>query len=85
MELSSSRIAEITKRLVLSRTRILLKFPFYGLLLMHVGFGVDTKSETAYTDGEKIVFNPDFIDSLTDTEVDIVMIFEFTTISHAIL
>ena len=82
MELSNSRVAEITKRLVLSRTRILLKFPFYGLLLMHVGFGVDTKSETAYTDGEKIVFSPDFIDSLTDTEVDIVMMHE---ILHIVL
>ena len=82
MELSNSRITEITKRLVLSRTRILLKFPFYGLLLMHVGFGVDTKSDTAYTDGEKIVFNPDFIDSLTDTEVDIVMMHE---ILHIVL
>ena len=82
MELSDKRIADITKRLLLSRTRILLKFPFYGLLLMHVKFGVDYKSPTAYTNGSKIAFNPDFIDELTDTEVDVVMMHE---ILHIVL
>lgn len=82
MELSDKRITDITKRLLLSRTRILIKYPFYGLLLMHVKFGVDDKCSTAYTDGHKIVFCPDFIDELTDTEVDIVMMHE---ILHIVL
>ena len=82
MELSNQRITELTKRLLLSRTRILVKYPFYGLLLMHVGFGVDFKCSTAYTNGRKIVFNPNFLDELTDSEVDVVMLHE---IMHIVL
>ena len=82
MELSDKRIKEITKRLLLSRTRILMKYPFYGLLLMNVQFGVDVNCETAYTNGKKIAFGPEFIDQLTDEEVDIVMLHE---ILHIVL
>ena len=82
MELSTKRLSDISKRILESRTRILIKNPFYGLLLTHVDYGVDNKSSTAYTNGKKIVFNPDFIDSLTDTEVDIVMLHE---ILHIVL
>ena len=49
---------------------------------MHVQFGADYRSSTAYTNGHKIVFNPDFIDDLTDMEVDIVMMHE---ILHIVL
>ncbi|MGN0814958.1 MAG: VWA-like domain-containing protein [Candidatus Coproplasma sp.] len=82
MELSDNRIKELTKRLLLSRTRILLKYPFYGLLLMHVAFRLDFKCSTAYTDGRKIAFCPDFLDELTDSEVDTVMLHE---IMHIVL
>ena len=82
MELSNQKINELTKRLLLSRTRILLKHPFYGLLLMHVGFSIDCSCETAYTDGRKIAFSPDFLDMLTDYEVDVVMLHE---IMHIVL
>ena len=81
MALSSNRVNELTKRLLLSRTRILIKQPFYGLLLMHVGFGLDSACPTAYTDGQKIAFNPDFLDELTDEEVDIVMMHEIMHIA----
>ena len=66
MELSNQKIAELTKRLYLSRTRILIKNPFYGLLLMQVGFSIDCDCPTAYTDGKKIAFSPNFLDKLTD-------------------
>ena len=82
MELSNQKINDLTKRLLLSRTRILIKYPFYGLLLMHVGFSVDFKCSTAYTDGRKIAFNPDFLDELTDSEVDTVMLHE---VMHIVL
>ena len=82
MELSNQKIAELTKRLYLSRTRILIKNPFYGLLLMQVGFSIDCDCPTAYTDGKKIAFSPNFLDKLTDTEVDIVMLHE---IMHIVL
>lgn len=82
MELSNQKINELTKRLLQSRTRILLKQPFYGLLLMHVGFSLDCHCPTAYTDGKKIAFHPDFLDQLTDSEVDIVLLHE---IMHIVL
>lgn len=82
MDLSNEKINELSKRLLLSRMRILTKYGFYGVLLMHMKFGLDAPCETACTDGEKIMFNPTFLDELTDSEVDFVLMHE---ILHAAL
>ena len=44
MELSSKKIKEYTKRLMLSKMRILCNNGFYGLLLMHMKYGLDADS-----------------------------------------
>ena len=82
MAISEQRAREATRRLLLSRMRILCNNGFYGLLLMHMKFSLDESAETAYTDGERIAFGPDFLDDLSDGELDFVMMHE---ILHVVL
>ena len=82
MALSEEQIKELTKRLFLSRTRILINTPFYGLLLMQTPFAIDESCKTAYTDGFKIAFGSKFLAIITDDEVDIVLLHE---IMHIVL
>lgn len=82
MEASNNRIAECGRRLMLSRMRILNENGFYGLLLMHMKFMLDEECSTAATDGEIIYFAPNFLSSLTDCELDFVMMHE---VLHAAL
>ena len=82
MALSESKIKGCIKRLLLSRMRILYNHGFYGLLLMHMIYAVNEEIETACTDGVRITFGIDFLDSLSDSELDFVMMHE---ILHVVL
>lgn len=82
MALSDERIRICTKRLLLARTRILCSHGFFGILLMHMKFAVDEDTPTACTDGIYITFGADFMDSLTDSEIDFVLMHE---ILHVVL
>lgn len=82
MALSEEQIREYVKRLLVSRMRLLCKHGFFGLLLMHMKFGVDENVPTAYTDGVKIVFGTKFLEGLSDSELDFVMMHE---IMHVVL
>ena len=82
MALSEEQIREYVKRLLVSRMRLLCKHGFFGLLLMHMKFGVDENVPTAYTDGVKVVFGTKFLDGLSDSELDFVMMHE---IMHVVL
>lgn len=82
MALSEDKIQGYIKRLLLSRMRILCNHGFYGLLLMHMIYAVSEEVETACTDGVRITFGTDFLDSLNDSELDFVMMHE---ILHVVL
>lgn len=82
MALSEEKIRKYIQRLLLSRMRILCNHGFYGLLLMAYGIFLNEKLETACTDGIRITFGTDFLDSLTDSELDFVMMHE---ILHVVL
>lgn len=82
MELSNEKIRFYTKRLLMSRMRILCNNGFYGLLLMHMVFSIDENCETAATDGKRIFFGPNFLNELSDSELDFVMMHE---ILHVVL
>lgn len=82
MVLSDEKKREYMRRLLLSRTRILCRNGFYGLLLMHAVYAIDEGCETAATDGKRIFFAPEFLDSLSDTELDFIMMHE---ILHIVL
>ena len=64
------------QKLLLSRLRIINQHGFYGMLLMQMRFGIDDECETAYTDGRRICFNTDFLNRLTNDELDFVMMHE---------
>lgn len=76
MELSEQKIREYSMRLMKSRLRLLCTNGFYGLLLMHMVLTIDEECETAATDGVRIYFGPDFLENLTDPQIDIVMMHE---------
>lgn len=82
MVLSDEKKKEYIKRLLLSRMRILCNNGFYGLLLMHMIYSIDENCETAATDGRRIIFGPRFLDELSDSELDFIMMHE---ILHAVL
>lgn len=83
MELSDEKKREYIKRLLLSRMRLLNNHGFFGLLLMHMIFALtDELTETACTDGVRIWFNPSFLEMLSDSELDYVMMHE---ILHVVL
>ncbi|MBQ3111110.1 MAG: hypothetical protein IJC69_08235 [Clostridia bacterium] len=73
---SDEKIREAAKRLLLSRMRVLLNNGFYGLLLMHMKFALDEECETAATDGERIYFSPTFMERVSDSEIDFVLMHE---------
>ena len=66
----------IVKRLQMARLHLLRTQPFYALLLLHMTFSLDLSCGTAYTDGTRIAFNPDFINHLSDSELEFVLIHE---------
>ena len=82
MELSEQVKRDCIKRLLLSRMRILNNHGFFGLLLMHMVFSLTLECDTACTDGVRISFNPTFLQELTDSELDFVLMHE---ILHVVL
>ncbi len=82
MALSEEQTRGYVRRLLLSRMRVLCRHGFYGLLLMHMRFAIDEEMETASTDGTFIYFCPAFLDTLSDSELDCVMLHE---LMHVVL
>ncbi len=76
MDKFDKRTYEIIKRLQNARLNLLSKQPFYALLLLHMKFALDITCETAYTDGNRIAFNPDFMDAISDKELEFVLMHE---------
>ena len=71
-----SSMKEYQRRLLLARIRILTNYGFYGIMLENMAFGLDPGCDTAYTDGSKICFSPKFMESLSDMELDFVLMHE---------
>ena len=71
-----SNLKEYQRRLLLARIRILTNYGFYGIMLENMSFGLDSSCDTAYTDGSKICFSPKFMESLSDSELDFVLMHE---------
>ena len=67
---------EYVRRLILARMHLLSTHGFFGLLLMHAEFALDSEIATAATDGKKIYFCPKFMDELSDSELEFVLMHE---------
>lgn len=84
--MANTMITEDDKRLVSirlrdARMRMVLKNPFYGNLILHLKFTLG-KCGTAATDMRHIVFDPEFVINLSDSELDFVLKHE---IMHCVL
>ncbi len=82
MNLTSEQIKNYSKRILSARTHILLNNGFFGILLMHLKFGLEEGINTAATDGMKIVFDPKFLDGITDKELEFILMHE---LMHVVL
>ena len=71
-----AEIIEVCRRIQNSRLRLLVEHGFYGMLLMHTKMKLDSQIDTAATDGRSIFFNPEFLHSISDAELDFVMLHE---------
>ena len=82
MEINETKKREYIQRLMIARMRILANNGFFGLLLMHMQFALDEGIDTAATDGRKIYFSPNFLEELSDDELEFIMLHE---IMHVVL
>jgi len=55
---------------------MIMRYPFFGMLMMGMRFGVDDTIGTAATNGEIIIFDPSFADLLDDNELDFIIMHE---------
>ncbi len=69
------------QRLMAIRTDLLRRYPFFGRLLLRLPFGF-SDCETAYTDMEKVVFDPEFSQRIGDSELEFVLLHE---LMHCVL
>ena len=76
MALDAARIQALSRRLLLARFHLLCSHGFYGVLLMHMTMTLDEECETASTDGKRMYFCPDFLDTVSDAELEFVMMHE---------
>ncbi len=81
METGTYSVREISRRLSESRSCLLARYPFFGHLLLRMPFGL-ADCETAYTDMQRIVFDPDFAMRLPPQELQFVMLHE---LMHCVL
>ena len=76
------RTYKIIERLQKARLSLMMTQPFYAILLMNMKFALDLSCSTAYTSGDMIAFNPDFIDDIDDNELEFVLMHE---VLHVVL
>lgn len=58
------------KRLIRSRVQMLVEFPFFGQLAIHLKLTERPSVKTAATDGKHYFYNPEFIAKLKDKELN---------------
>ncbi|SFB66481.1 vWA domain-containing protein [Ruminococcus albus] len=82
--MQSNRISIFVGRIMRSRMRILVEHGFYGMLLMHLRIMLSSEVKNFGTDGVFLYFEPDFLDSISDRELDLVMLHAVThlALSH---
>jgi predicted metal-dependent peptidase len=61
--------ATIKIRLAKAKTALILEHPFIGTVALSMPFVLSREIPTAATNGKRVQFNPDFVNTLTDEEV----------------
>ena len=73
---------DVDTKMARAKTQLILKYPFWGVLACNTPFVQDDSIPTMCTNGIVVRYNPDFVDSIKDTEVTFVIAHE---ISHIFL
>lgn len=68
--MSEIKDKQANDKIIRSRIQLLMKFPFYGTLALSLEVIEDYSVGTAATDGKKFYYNPEFINNLTEAEVN---------------
>lgn len=74
--LSPNEEQQIEDSLTRSRIQMLMSFPFFGILALHLQMERDYTVPTAATDGDKFYYNPHFIKSLNEGERNWIVVHE---------
>ena len=80
-ETDSAILYDAKNRIDNGRARLLLKQPFYGVILSMMDFHPESSIKTMATDGKRIYYSPKFVMDITNNEVHGVLLHE---ISHCI-
>jgi predicted metal-dependent peptidase len=67
--LTPARKAKLELRLSKAKTNLILSHPFVGTVALSMPFVLDFNVPTAATNGKRVVFNPDFIEQLSEDEL----------------
>jgi predicted metal-dependent peptidase len=59
----------LNRRLSKAKTSLILESPFIGTIALNMPFILSNEVPTAATNGKRVVFNPSFIEPLTDEEL----------------
>jgi len=60
---------DIETKLARAKSKLILKYPFFGSMALGLKMEITDKVPTAATDGRRIMYNPDFVNSLTDEKL----------------
>ncbi len=82
MKMTRQRINRLKYKIQDARTSLLMKLPFFALVLMHLEFYATRDINTISTNGSGIFFSPDFIDKLYPEELEFLLCH---TLLHIIL
>lgn len=72
---------KVMSRIIQARTKLLTTAPFFGNLLMHLKISL-ANCETACTDMKRIIFDPKFVNQLSDEELEFLLRHE---VMHCVL
>lgn len=75
-QLSPSEEKVVEDKLTRSRIQMLMHFPFFGILALNLQLKQEYGIPTAGTDGEVFVYNPNFIKSLPEGQINWVVVHE---------
>lgn len=82
MDKDMSKVMEASKEKVMvdkvirSRCQMLMMFPFFGILSLKLKLEIDYTISTAATNGETLYINPNFIEELSEPEINWLIIHE---------
>ena len=84
MAKSKVDIEKMREKITLCKWKLIKEFPFFGILALKFKYLVDDSGEipTAGTDGINIIFNPDFLDSLSLPELKWLIAHEIMHVSN---